>query len=55
MKCEICSQEIEETFLGKSKGTVLKLRNGEKTVEHSVCNLCQKEFGEKIKERLGEK
>jgi len=53
MKCYICSQEIEEAFLGKIKGTVVRMKKGDKVVEHYVCDKCQKEFKDvkaKIKE-----
>ena len=55
MKCGICNQEIEETFLGKIKGTVVRMKRGDKVAEYHVCDTCQKEFGEKIKEGLMEK
>ncbi|MDP7116252.1 MAG: hypothetical protein QF632_06445 [Candidatus Woesearchaeota archaeon] len=39
MKCEICKKKIEETFLKKILGTVIKDDKGKK---HFVCNNCQK-------------
>ena len=39
MKCEICSKNIETTFMGKILGTYVKDANGKK---HSVCFECQK-------------
>ncbi|MBS3164025.1 hypothetical protein J4439_01195 [Candidatus Woesearchaeota archaeon] len=39
MKCELCKQEIERTFLGKLIGTYLKDAKGKK---HTVCSRCQK-------------
>ncbi|MEM4336974.1 MAG: hypothetical protein QXG86_03140 [Candidatus Woesearchaeota archaeon] len=41
MKCEICKLKIEETFLGKIKGTYLKDKKGKK---HVVCGICQKKY-----------
>jgi hypothetical protein len=34
MKCSICNKEIEQTFLGKIKGTYIKGK--------PVCSECQK-------------
>lgn len=39
MKCDICKQKIEETFLKKIKGTYVKV-NGKQKV---VCSSCQKQ------------
>ena len=49
MKCDVCNNKIEETFLEKIKGIHLKI-NGK--LKH-VCNNCQKKFSKnKIKEKL---
>ncbi|MFH1054294.1 MAG: hypothetical protein V1740_07785 [Candidatus Woesearchaeota archaeon] len=37
-KCEICKKKIEETFLKKMVGTVVKDEKGKK---HFVCSSCQ--------------
>ena len=55
MKCDICNEEIEEIFLGKIKGTLVKLKKGEKIKEYFVCNKCQKEYGDKVKKELEDK
>tara|TARA_Y100000310_G_scaffold344438_1_gene457204 strand:- start:40 stop:195 length:156 start_codon:yes stop_codon:yes gene_type:complete len=39
MKCKICKKNIEETFLKKIIGTVIKDEKGKK---HHICNNCQK-------------
>ena len=52
MKCAICSQDIEETFLGKLNGTVLRMKNGDKVKEYWVCGRCQKEYGDGIKKKM---
>jgi len=52
MKCAICGKEIEEIFLGKIKGTIVKIRKGEKNVEYPVCDNCQKEYKDKLKEKI---
>jgi len=41
MKCEICKKKIEETFLKKIVGTVVKDKKGKK---HHICNECQKKY-----------
>lgn len=41
MKCEICSNKIEETFLKKIIGSVVKDKEGKK---HYICSECQKKF-----------
>ena len=39
MKCTLCSQSVEITFLSKPLGTVVKDAKGKK---HLVCASCQK-------------
>lgn len=51
MKCEICKEKIEEIFLGKIKGTLVKKPGSSKP--YYVCQDCQKKF--KTKEELLEK
>lgn len=41
MKCEICNKNIQETFLKKILGTIVKDDKGKK---HSICFECQKKF-----------
>jgi hypothetical protein len=38
MKCEICKEKVEETFLKKILGTYIKDSKGKK---HVVCKACQ--------------
>lgn len=47
MKCEICKGKLEETFLKKTVGTVVKDAKGKM---HHVCSACQKTY--KSKEEL---
>jgi hypothetical protein len=51
MKCEICKNKIEQTFLNKVLGTYIKNDKGKK---HLICKECQKNLGskEKILEKL---
>ena len=46
MKCNICKAKIEETFLKKIIGTVMKDIKGRK---HYVCPDCQKKHSTKEK------
>ena len=41
MKCELCKASIEEIFLGKIKGTIIK---DEKGKHHMVCFDCQRKL-----------
>ncbi len=51
MKCDICRQKIQETFLKKIIGTYVKDSKGRKKV---VCAECQKKMTiDEIKEKLG--
>ncbi|MFH1248594.1 MAG: hypothetical protein V1660_00385 [archaeon] len=52
MKCELCNCEIEETFLGKIKGSVVLTKEGEKNKLHHVCSKCQKKHGKDIKKQF---
>ena len=47
MKCEICKQQIQETFLGKLIGGAVKDAKGKK---HFVCAACQQKY--RTKEEL---
>lgn len=51
MKCGICKNRIETTFLNKLLGTYVKDAKGKK---HTVCFECQKKFPskEKVLEQL---
>ena len=43
-KCTLCGEKIEETFLGKIDGTVVKLRDEKKNKNqrYYLCSDCQK-------------
>ncbi len=41
MKCEICKSKMQETFLQKFEGTVVKDEKGKK---HHICKECQSKF-----------
>ncbi|MFC1769035.1 hypothetical protein ACFLZX_04700 [Nanoarchaeota archaeon] len=47
MKCDICKEKIQETFLGKIVGAVVKDEKGKK---HNICDNCQKKL--KTKEEI---
>ena len=48
MKCDLCKQEIEETFLHKIKGSYINI-NGKRKV---VCDECQRKHKDGIKSKL---
>jgi len=50
MKCDICGEKIEETFLKKPAGTYIKDKKGKK---RTVCSKCQQSL--KTKEAILEK
>ena len=45
VKCSICKTAIQELFLGKKKGTVIKKPGSSKLYE--ICFECQKKFNRK--------
>lgn len=47
-KCALCGEKIEETFLGKLDGTLIKIKDEKKNKNHTyyVCANCQKKFSE---------
>jgi len=51
-KCELCNEEIKETFLGKLDGAVVKVKDGDKNKLYYACSGCQKKHGDKLKEEL---
>lgn len=51
-KCSICKKDIEETFLGKLKGTIAKVKKGSKNEIFYVCDECQKKLGSNLKKEL---
>ena len=49
MKCELCKETIEETFLEKIKGNYIKINSKIK----KICNNCMGKYSVKeIKEKL---
>lgn len=54
MKCNLCGKEIEETFLGKLKGTVVKINEGGKNKIFYACKECQKKH-KNLREELSRK
>jgi uncharacterized protein with PIN domain len=44
-KCNVCNNKIQELFLGKLKGTIIK--NEGKSKKYNVCFECQKKFTHK--------
>ncbi len=50
MKCDICKKKIEQNFLNKPFGTIIKDAKGKR---RNVCTECQKQY--KTKEAFLEK
>ena len=48
VKCDICSQKIENLFLGKIDGTYVK-KDGKLK---AVCSNCQRKLSDKVKDNL---
>jgi hypothetical protein len=46
MKCVVCKEKVQETFLQKPVGTYIKDSKGKKKL---VCKECQKKLGSKEK------
>ena len=40
VKCFLCKEKIQELFLGKIKGTIVRKLGSKKQI--SICNQCQK-------------
>jgi len=53
--CAICKKKVEETFLGKLKGTIVKIKDGEKNKLVYVCDSCQKEHKGDLMKKVGGK
>jgi uncharacterized protein with PIN domain len=51
-KCAICNKEIEKGFMDKIIGTVVKIKNNDTKQTFLVCNTCQKEYKDSIKDKL---
>ncbi|MEM2956541.1 MAG: hypothetical protein QW041_03145 [Candidatus Pacearchaeota archaeon] len=54
-KCSLCNKKIEETFLTKIKGTIVKINKEGKNKIFYICSNCQRQFGSKLKEELSSK
>lgn len=54
-KCDLCGQKLEETFLTKFKGTIIKIKKDDKNKVFYACPSCQKQHGNKLKEELSKK
>ena len=48
VKCDICKEKLEETFLSKIKGTYVKVEGKRKV----ACQNCQKKYKD-LKEKFG--
>jgi len=48
MKCDLCKNEIGESFLEKIKGAYFKIEGRKKV----ACNECQRKYKGKLKDKL---
>jgi hypothetical protein len=51
-RCHLCEKELETTFLDKVVGTMIKVGKKETSKIVFICNSCQKEHKDKLKEKL---
>ena len=55
MNCDLCGTEIKESFLGKIKGTIVKVNKNDKNTLYKICNACQiKNKGKDLKKLVTE-
>jgi hypothetical protein len=54
-KCDLCGRKLEETFLTKFSGTIVKIKKGDKNKTCYACPDCQRQHGNKLKEELAKK
>lgn len=54
IKCSLCKSELKTTFLDKLEGTMIKTGEGETSKKHHICNTCQKEHEDDLKEKVSE-
>jgi uncharacterized protein with PIN domain len=45
VKCSICSEKVQELFLEKIKGTIVKKEGFRK--QYTICSVCQKKYKSK--------
>jgi hypothetical protein len=55
MRCHLCNKKIEETFLGKLLGTIVKINIDGKNRIYYACAECQRKHQDKLKEKVKEK
>ena len=48
MKCDLCKNDIGESFLGKIKGAYFKIEGRKKV----ACSECQRKYKGKLKDKL---
>ena len=48
MKCDLCGDEVGESFLGKINGAYVKIDGKMK----AVCNGCQRKYKDKLNEQF---
>lgn len=53
-KCVLCGEKVEESFLDKKNGTVVKIKEKDKNIKYYACNNCQKKYSN-IREEITKK
>ena len=48
--CKLCGDKIDNTFLEKVNGTIVKIRKDDKNEKYYVCSNCQKKHRDLRKE-----
>ncbi len=51
-KCFLCGEKIEENFLGKINGTIIKVSKNTRTGKEYICKDCQKKYKDNLKEKV---
>jgi len=54
-KCDLCGKKLEETFLTKFNGTLIKINKEGKNKICYACSDCQRQHGNKLKDELNKK
>ncbi len=49
VKCDLCKEKVQKTFLGKLLGTFIKSSDG---VQKVVCSSCQRSFSSSLRDEL---
>ncbi len=51
-ECILCKEKIEISFLEKTQGTIIKIKQEGKNQNFYICKTCQKKHKSKLKEEV---